>query len=323
MLRSAGVFTLASQLPRRRNSLLILCYHGLSLYDEHQWLPHLYISPEFFRQRLACLRDLKASVLPLNEALERLRTESLPPRSVVITFDDGFYDFLLHGVPVISDFGYPCTLYLTTYYSQFRLPVISLVLDYVLWKSGQECIELPMYELCIPVHIRTYEERQYVVRQILKRMDEKQLETAAKDAEARLIAKSLDIDYDEVLRRRIVQILSSEEIQQVARAGIDIQLHTHRHRAPRNRELFIREIQDNATFIRGLTGKQAVHFCYPSGDYSPEFFAWLRECGVQSATTCEKGLATSASSPMLLPRVLDDSTTDVLRFESFVSGLFI
>jgi len=49
---------------------------------------------------------------------------------------------------------------------------------------------------------------------------------------------------------------------------------------------------------------------------------WLSDLGVQSATTCERGLARVNSNPLLLPRVLDDSTMNLLRFESFVSGLF-
>ena len=42
----------------------------------------------------------------------------------------------------------------------------------------------------------------------------------------------------------------------------------------------MREIRDNRDRIRDFTGHEAVHFCYPSGDYAPEFLPWLRELGV-------------------------------------------
>ena len=87
-------------------------------------------------------------------------------------------------------------------------------------------------------------------------------------------------------------------------------------------DLFVREIRDNHREIHDMTGTDPVHFCYPSGNYSSKFFPWLGECGVQSATTCERGLAAAEANPMLLPRVLDDSVTDLLRFQSFVSGFF-
>jgi peptidoglycan/xylan/chitin deacetylase (PgdA/CDA1 family) len=87
-------------------------------------------------------------------------------------------------------------------------------------------------------------------------------------------------------------------------------------------DLFVKEIRDNRVDIEELTGKNPVHFCYPSGNYSNKFFPWLHECGVESATTCERRLATRGTNPLLLPRVLDDSMTDSLRFQSLVSGLF-
>src|ERR1019366_7971111 len=109
-LRSTGIFSVATRV-RRRKTLVILCYHGISLRDEHEWEGGLYIPPARFRQALEWLREWNANVLPLAEGLNRLHVGSLPPRSVVITFDDGFYDFYRHAWPLLSEFGFPCTLY--------------------------------------------------------------------------------------------------------------------------------------------------------------------------------------------------------------------
>src|SRR5712691_1642264 len=92
MLRSArrlGVFAAVERSPWRNQRLLILCYHGLSFEDEHDWSPGLYLSAQTFRDRMCILRDSRYHVLPLEEALRRLKEGTLPPRSVVITFDDG------------------------------------------------------------------------------------------------------------------------------------------------------------------------------------------------------------------------------------------
>src|SRR5579862_8925819 len=135
-LRSTGMFSLASRL-RRKNSLVILCYHGISLRDEHEWAGGLYVTPGFFRRRLEFLRDWNANVLPLAEGLTRLREGTLPPRSVVLTFDDGFYDFYAHAFPALREFEYPCTVYLTTWYTRHRVPIFNLVVNYLLWKRGE------------------------------------------------------------------------------------------------------------------------------------------------------------------------------------------
>lgn len=306
----------------RKQRLLILCYHGLSLQDEHEWLPHLFITPDTFRKRLATLRDMNVSVLPLGEALSRLRSGSLPPASVALTFDDGFFDFLQNGVPLLSEFAFPCTLYLTTHYVKNRYPIANLALDYVLWKSCRASVRLPDFGIDSDVPILSYAERQKLVWRVLDQAGDRGVTTAGKDEIVRSIADDLGVDYQLLLGRRMLQLMNADEVSQAARRGIDMQLHTHRHRTPMDRNLFAREIRDNRREIQGMTGTDPVHFCYPSGNYSEAFFPWLRECGVESATTCERGLAIRTANPLLLPRVLDDSTTDSLRFRSFVSGLF-
>ncbi len=322
-LRAVGGFTIAADSARRRNSLLILCYHGISLADEHRWLPSLYITPQQFRERLRFLHRSGASVLPLDEALARLRLGSLPPRSVVLTFDDGFVDYFEHALPALQEYNFPCTLYLTTHYCDYRLPIINLGLDYVLWKSRKSTVSLPKFGIPERLPLITFEQRQVLVKRLLEYARERGMNTVDKDELAREVADDIGVNYEAILNRRLLQIMTPEEVIETARAGIDIQLHTHRHRVPRELALFRREIEDNRRRIIELTGKTPLHFCYPSGEYYPEFFGWLDQCGVQSATTCDMAIAQRNSQAMQIPRMLDDSGMDLLRFESVVAGLFV
>ena len=320
-LRSAGLYSVAANSAARKHKLLILCYHGIALRDEHKWAGHLFITADRLRQRLTCLRELGAEVLPLGEALHRLTARNLPSRAVTITFDDGFYDFFHHATPILSEFGYPATLYLTTYYSGLRIPIVNLILDYLLWKSERNSMRFPDQGIQEPVSITTWQERMQAVQRLLSWCEAKKLDTWAKNEFARSVAERLNIDYDDLLRSRIAQIMTPDEAAEAARKGIDIQLHSHRHRTPRDHDLFVREIKDNSSRIEEITGKVPTHFCYPSGDYAHEFLPWLRECGVESATTCERGFARANTEPLLLPRILDDSNMDIVEFEALVSGL--
>jgi len=128
-------------------------------------------------------------------------------------------------------------------------------------------------------------------------------------------------DYDALLERRIMHNLSADEVRQLAADGVDVQLHTHRHRTPRDRHLFLREIEDNRASIQAMTGHKASHFCYPSGVYDPMFLPWLTEAGVVSATTCEAGFAARSSNPLLLPRFLDSESLSEIEFESWLTGM--
>src|SRR5215204_6613459 len=92
-MRSAGLFDLAGRSRWRHDRLLILGYHGISQEDEHLWNPSLFVPPEHLASRMRFLRARRFNVIGLAEGLQRLRTGTLPPRSVAVTFDDGYVDF--------------------------------------------------------------------------------------------------------------------------------------------------------------------------------------------------------------------------------------
>jgi peptidoglycan/xylan/chitin deacetylase (PgdA/CDA1 family) len=321
LLRSAGAFPVISNLRRRQDKLLILCYHGIALRDEHRWLGQLYIPPDLFRRRLENLKSYGANVIPFDEGIERLRSHSLAPRSMVITFDDGFYDFYHNAFPILRSFGFPCTLYLTTHYCQYRVPIFNLVLNYLLWKSERVNFDFPAMGIDEPMPLRGHLDRTKVVQKIMRWAGSRQMTTLEKDQVARQLAARFQIDYDDLLRSRLLQIMSPSEVSAIAKSDVQVQLHTHRHRTPRDRALFEREIHDNQERILEYTGSKALDFCYPSGDYSYEFLPWLQNLGVRSATTCESGLAKRSSEPLLLPRLLDSTNISELDYHSWLCGV--
>jgi peptidoglycan/xylan/chitin deacetylase (PgdA/CDA1 family) len=321
--KMAGLFSRAADSASRRRRLLILCYHGIAMEDEDQWLGHLFISRARFERRLELLHSFAANVLHLGEALDHLRKGTLPPRSVVITFDDGYVDFHQIASPLMEKYRYPSTLYLSTYYCLHRLPVFNLMVNYLMWKSGKSLVELPEFGVDRPVPISNFEQRQEVFRQLLAWSDANQLKVREKDGIARSLATTLELDYDSILATRILQLMTPSEVADTARAGVRMELHTHRHRTPNDRDLFLREIQDNRACIREFAGREPTHFCYPSGNYDSKFFPWLSEAGVESATTCEPGLASAEMNWLLAPRFLDDSVASEIDFERWLSGFAV
>ena len=156
---------------------------------------------------------------------------------------------------------------------------------------------------------------------ILEQAKSENLSAEAKDELLTKLAQALRLDYEALLAQRILQNVTPAEVTEMAANGIDIQLHTHRHRTPKDQRLFMREIDDNRQRIEQMTGKQARHFCYPSGVYDRAFLPWLEQCGVMSATTCEVGFASVNSHRLLLPRVLDNQALSPIEFESWLTGV--
>jgi peptidoglycan/xylan/chitin deacetylase (PgdA/CDA1 family)/GT2 family glycosyltransferase len=92
----------------------ILTYHSIAD-DPPEPIRRWSTPPATLRQHLAALRDLGIDGLTVTQLLECFRGErALPARPVVLTFDDGYEDFLLHALPALSDEGFSATLYAST-----------------------------------------------------------------------------------------------------------------------------------------------------------------------------------------------------------------
>jgi peptidoglycan/xylan/chitin deacetylase (PgdA/CDA1 family) len=321
-LRAAENFAIGSLVSHsawRRKRLLILCYHGVALEDEHVWNPSLYVSRNLLCDRLSFLRRAGCAVLPLAEALSRLYDGSLPPRSVALTFDDGTYDFYRQAFPLLREFHFPATLYLTTAYCEYNRPVFDLMCGYLLWRGRDRTLTMPEV-LPAPVRLDA-EGRAYAEGAFKAHVRRLSLSEPRKDELLASLSAALDIDYAELCERRVLQLINLDEARELAESGIDIQLHTHNHRISLREDRFRREIAENRERIEKVSAAALTHFCYPSGYYKPEFLPWLRAGGIDSATTCEPGLATAKSDPLLLPRLVDSTALDWSEFGGWVSGV--
>jgi peptidoglycan/xylan/chitin deacetylase (PgdA/CDA1 family) len=73
------------------------------------------ISPEDFREHLDYLRNNDFSVIALDTMLETLKAgQQLPDKAVAITFDDGYSSIYDTAFPMLQEYGFPFTLFLST-----------------------------------------------------------------------------------------------------------------------------------------------------------------------------------------------------------------
>lgn len=317
-----GLSRLIGNSAWRRDRLLVLCYHGVSLQDEHEWNPLLYVSPQTLEARLQLLRDLNCHVLPLEEATARLYRRDLPERAVALTFDDGYFDYRARAYPLLSAYGYPSTVYLTTKRVEHNRPIAGLLLSYVLWKRRGAVLDgrgvAGLGEAGLPTG--TVGERLRICERVEAAGRAQGLSATQKDDVVREIAIRLGADYDRLAAARLLTLMNPGEVSEMAARGVDFQLHTHRHRTPEDAEQFAGEIRLNGERIASMTGKRPIHFCYPSGVYRASYLPVLQAAGVVSATTCERGLASAATHPLLIPRLVDTDLTSEVEFRGWISG---
>jgi peptidoglycan/xylan/chitin deacetylase (PgdA/CDA1 family) len=315
-----GLTSLLAQTAWRRERLMILCYHGVSLVDEHQWHPGLYVSQAHLDHRLALLRRNRCTVLPLDEAIARLYSNTLPDRAVALTFDDGYYDFLSRAWPVLQSYGYPATVYLTTGRVDHNTPIVHLLVSYALWKAQDRVLDgSGVTGLSGKYHLSSAQDRQRVVSGLMKVLPTIQIRY--KDAIARTILERIGLDYEAFERARLLTLLRPDEVAALAAEGVDFQLHTHLHRTQEDPDEFVRDVAYNRERVDALTGKRASHLCYPSGMYRRSYLPALAREGIASATTCDPGLASRTSDRLLLPRFVDTTGVSDVEFEAWVMGL--
>ncbi|MCH9695858.1 MAG: polysaccharide deacetylase family protein [Gammaproteobacteria bacterium] len=319
--RAAGIQGVVADSEWRRNQLCILCYHGVSMSDEHEWLPELFVPPEFLRARLEVLRRNDCTVLPLGEAVTRLYAGTLPRRSVVLTFDDGFYNFYDAAAPVLKEFDVPATNYVSTYYSVNQRPLLDLSIRYVLWKCREKVLDIDVHGQAEQLALSDPDSHKRAVQLLRRQAANLEDDRDAQSDWIRGVAEQLGFDWSQFLNDRTMHLMNADEIRDMSRRGLDMQLHTHRHRTPRSKELFVAEVTENKSVLEGITGKPAVHFCYPSGDFDAMFLPWLSQAGVESATIGVSSLAREDHHALLLPRYIDTILQSDQMFENWVLGM--
>ena len=317
----AGLFALARYLTAR--DLRILCYHGAAVRDEHEFRPKLFMTKTTFAARMTHLARRRYPVITLDQAVKGLKSGDWPRLATVITIDDGWFGTYQIMGPTLHRHGYPATLYVATYYLEKQVQVFNVAVDYVLWRASEKMLDLSLvvpsseckYRLSVP------EQRQEARDRLLQIADK--LGSAADRQELlRRLCGVLGVDSVALEKERVCSFMNHEEAQALEVLGIDVQLHTHRHRFPAdNYEAAKEEIDLNRAVLATLGTKPRQHFCYPSGEYEKKQLSWLGDLGIASATTVKPGFTMPGSSPHELRRFLDGEHISPIEFEAEMSGL--
>jgi len=314
-----GLFALARLMTKRR--LRILCYHGFSYNDEYLFRPKLYMRPSLFESRMAILKQTGLPVLELGKAVEKLSDGTLPDNAVVITIDDGWAGVKDFAAPILAEYQFPWTLYLTTYYVQHRLQVVNLMIQYIFWKTTRSVFDYSeLGDDFRDIRNLTVDDLSDTFLQKLVGYIDQQ-DVAHRQDLLRKIGDIMGVDVRGLEQQKMFTLIDCDQARALDSAGVDMQLHTHRHTVGGiDQTKLIQEIQDNRAVMEKICQEIPDHFCYPSGYYAPEHIGWLEDLGIRSATTCEPGLNDHQTNPLALNRFLDGENISQIEFEAELSG---
>ena len=227
--KCSGLFTLAQWIYRKH--LNILCFHGFSFHREHEFRPKLFMTPETFARRLAYLQKHQFKVLTLDEALVRLGRGDSCIKDTVITIDDGFFSVLKLAGPALKEYGYPATLYVTSYYSKHPNPVYRLVVQYVFWKTVVPEIEwsalIPGMSNASGALAGTKVSIDDALCEWLIGYGESELDEDGRMTLLSKLGKALDVSLEKLSTSRWFSLLTAGEIRELASYGVDAVSYTH------------------------------------------------------------------------------------------------
>jgi glycosyltransferase involved in cell wall biosynthesis/peptidoglycan/xylan/chitin deacetylase (PgdA/CDA1 family) len=274
-------------IPRgwQRNRLVVLAYHDVR-------------DPELFRTQVEWLRE---SMNPVDVG-EVIRAQAgdheLPPRAVLVTFDDGERSVYEQGFPLLREYSVPAVVFVV---------------------AGLIGTDEPFW----------FHEARELVRRGAR------LERFATDSPDTVVRRLKQLSNDErrrVLERlrgdfpgRVVQSqLTPEELRELEAGGLTIGNHTHTHPCLDQCDdcTVHGELMRAHHALTGWLGRETRVFAYPNGNGDRRAEAVLAELGYGAAFLFDHWICRlPAANPFRISRVRVSSTTPMRRFRNIISGL--
>ena len=317
LLCAAGVDALARW--QRRGQLAILMFHGVEAEP---------LSPpcDYVLDTATLRRDLEYvrrcfHVLPLEDALERLRAGTLPNRAAALTFDDGTRNLATHAAPVLRDLRMPAAVFLATG---------AMGTDEALWPdrlwlafARAKVPDVDLTAVGLGTHsLRSAADRFEACDAAVERL--KVLPDAERIARMESLVTTLGFEFGS--NPGPFELLSWDEARALASDGrVNLYPHSVTHpilsRCPDEKVEY--EVSESCLALERETGHPPTIFAYPNGqaeDFDERAKAALRRNGVRWALSTTKGFAHRDSDPLALPRIGIMGGVSHARFRLHVSG---
>jgi peptidoglycan/xylan/chitin deacetylase (PgdA/CDA1 family) len=312
----------------------VLTYHGVLPAGYKIVDPGLdgnLLSANSFRRQLGFLKDQYNVVSPEEFLHWSEARHELPPRSVLLTCDDGLRNCLFDMLPILQEFELK-VLFFVTGASLDHTPTMLWHEElYLIFLAAPQSFTLELLETRQRVGVRRQEKRSLwwdSVRE-LSRYDPNFRKTLLERIRMQLgLPEQWDAEYrrDPVLSRRFL-VLNRTELHQLAAAGMCVGAHTLSHpmlsqSAP---DVAWSEISENKHSLEEALRQEIWALAYPFGDSSSVTSRELQmaeQVGFKDAFLNVGGDLGSQTSRFALPRVHITADMTLAEFEARISGFY-
>ena len=237
-------------------------------------------------------------VIPLDQAVSRLASGTLPARAAAITFDDGYADNATNALPILQHHGMTATFFVATSFLDGGRMWNDSVIEAV---RGTRSNALDLGDAGLgSFKLDSMEQRRTAIESLLGKI--KYLEPARRQQAVALVHQSAGVALPDDL------MLSSNQVLKLRQAGMQIGAHTCSHPilAGLSDDNALAEIRGSKTALESLLDEPVVLFAYPNGkpgkDYLAKHASMVREAGFSAAVSTAPGVSSAATDLFQLPR---------------------
>jgi peptidoglycan/xylan/chitin deacetylase (PgdA/CDA1 family) len=277
--------------------LTVLLYHRV-LAQPDPLVPHEPDAATFDAHVSSMARVFR--ILPLEEALVKLRKGSLPARAMCITFDDGYRDNLEVAVPILRRHGVHATFFIATGFLDGGLMMHDTLTEAIRGLPEGVC-DLNWIGLGQQL-IGDHASRVVLIDKFVRKV--KYLPFPERAAACQKLAVDTRVNLPTDL------MMTSENIRQLQSLGMGVGAHTQDH--PILARLSLSDASAQITKSRDvlakLLGTAPTLFAYPNGkpdlDYGSAHVELVKRAGFSGAVSVSMGAATRASDHFQVPRFI-------------------
>jgi peptidoglycan/xylan/chitin deacetylase (PgdA/CDA1 family) len=314
MAQRSGFNALARQLLRRR--LVVLCYHSV-ISDDAPLDPRTNIAVTTSQFELH-LRELAASFTPVSAGqviAAGYYDLPLPPRAVLVTFDDGYRNNLELAAPLLLKYEIPAIFFVTTGLIGTREllwthEIVERVAAWPKTRLTSKCLgiaELPQDDF------RRVEVGRSIV-DACKRMSNKHR------MELLTAIRTFDFEISDHWKRELYDFMTWDEVRQLKQLGFEIGAHTIDH--PILTSLcdseMSRQLAESKQTLEREVKEKCLSVAYPNGsvlDFSDTVIRAATDAGFRLGfTLCERGNL-AAYNPLAIDRVCVTRDISFRRFQ--------
>lgn len=239
-------------------------------------------------------------VLSLARAAEHLNQASLPARSLVLTFDDGYADNVDVALPILQRHGLTASFFVSTGFLDGGRMWNDSVIE-CLRASTRSSLDLTELGVAATLPLQTLEQRQQAVQQLLPQI--KYLNLEQRELALTKLQSLCGVAH---LPRNLM--MSTAQLRSLQNAGMEIGGHTVSHPilTTLSGEQAEQEIAQGRERLQQLIDQPIQVFAYPNGkpgqDYDASHVALVRKLGFRAAVSTAAGAAGAGADLLQLPR---------------------